>query len=706
MAEVLAPEDLQEVEPSDSGSAPLTGGTRLGRYELLLPIARGGMARVWAARQHGHRGFTKLVAIKTILSHLAQDPEFEKMFLDEARIASGVHHPNVCEIYELGEEGRTLYLAMEWVAGDSLARVLKASGKLVAIDARVAARIVADACAGLNAAHNLTDDDGRPLNVVHRDVSPHNILVSADGVVKVADFGVAKALGQLHHATTAGQLKGKIAYMAPEQVTGGHMDRRSDLFSLGCVLYEATTGVQAFKGDGDHQVMHKLLSGDVKKPSELVKGYPPELEQIVMRALATQPLQRFADAERMKLALEEWLAKSGPIVGQGQVAQVVRARLGAMLDKRKERIRVAMAAPAERPPPSEGAAPPSPSEPPVQGLTPSHQGASGIKPAGQVFPAPPGATRFGSAPPLPPPPRGMMSTVRMDEAPPLPTPRLARTPLPAASQEPGSYPSFYPGAQQASHPGAPLGPMPTPLLVSPAAPPIVTPAAPPVAGIPVSGPASGPASYPTSGPLSGPTSMPPAPTSVPPPRPLQYVIASAIGIGVAAIIGVAGYYVVRASRAPAPAASSPPASTALASVEAPAAAHAASASPPSSASAAPAAAQIVFKIYPENAVLVVDGKEMDKDVRAIARPEAGAKLEVVVRAEGFKEQSFSLDDATASPVDVWLVDATQAAASSSASTAVPTAAPTADPGAPGVPGGTSTGGSRSKKNDPIPANPY
>src|SRR5205823_2210992 len=175
MADVLASDELVD-EPSDYGS--LQPGHRLGRYELLVPIARGGMARVWAARLHGQRGFQKLVAIKTILPHLADEPEFERMFLDEARIASGVHHPNVCEIYELGEEKKTLYLAMEWVSGDALVHVLRAGEKRtekapkdsLPIDPRLSARIMADASAGVHAAHNLTDDSGAPLGVVHRDV--------------------------------------------------------------------------------------------------------------------------------------------------------------------------------------------------------------------------------------------------------------------------------------------------------------------------------------------------------------------------------------------------------------------------------------------------------------------------------------------------------------------------------------------------------
>lgn len=337
MAGVLPSDELTD-EPSDFGS--LRPGTRLGRYELLLPVARGGMARVWAARQHGQRGFQKLVAIKTILPHLAEEPEFERMFLDEARIASGVHHPNVCEIYELGEENSTLYLAMEWVSGDSLSRVLRANGKTEALDPRIVCRLVADACAGVHAAHELTDEDGRQLGVVHRDMSPHNILITQDGVAKVCDFGVAKALGRLTEQTSAGQLKGKISYMSPEQVTGQPVDRRSDVFSIGCVLYEATTGERPFRGDNDFLVMQAILKNEIVPPSSILRNYPPELERIVMRALSAQPILRYPTAERMRFALEELLTK-GQLVTQSNVAQVVRARIGGLMDKRRERIKQA-----------------------------------------------------------------------------------------------------------------------------------------------------------------------------------------------------------------------------------------------------------------------------------------------------------------------------------------------------------------------------
>jgi serine/threonine protein kinase len=370
MVDQLAPDEI--VEEIGLSAEALRPGTRLGRYELLLAIAKGGMARVWAARQHGQRGFSKTVAIKTILPNLAEEPEFERMFLDEARIAALIHHPNVCEIYELGEEGKVLYLAMEWVNGESLFHILRSSGKMAPMETRLCARIIADACAGLHAAHVQNDDMGRPLNVVHRDVSPHNILVSSDGNVKVADFGVAKALGQMHSATMAGQVKGKISYMSPEQISGGTSDRRVDIFAMGVVLYEASTGRRPFTGEGDPQIMHAILGGQFVPPSRIIRGYPPELEHIVLTAMSPDPNRRFATAERMRTALEEYLARSGPVVTQSQVGTFVQQRVGNVLDRRRDRIRAAANAPNPEDISGGGA--------PVAGGTPSApRGVSGVR---------------------------------------------------------------------------------------------------------------------------------------------------------------------------------------------------------------------------------------------------------------------------------------------------------------------------------------
>jgi hypothetical protein len=322
-------------------SEELRAGSPLGPYDLLAPIGVGGMARVWAARV---RGKTDIVALKMLLPELAENVEFRKMFFDEARIASRVRHPNVCGTFEMGEQQGTLYLAMEWLDGPSLMRVLRPGREdlteceRIPIRPRIAARIVADACAGLHAAHELVGDDGRPLAVVHRDVSPHNLLLTSTGEVKITDFGVAKALGK-SHMTIAGQLKGKLAYMAPEQLTGGQIDRRCDVFALGCVLYEVTTGQRPFQGEHDPQVMAAIMMGRYEPPSAIVPSYPHELAIIVMRALANEAENRFASAEQMRQALERYLRGSGPQVGQVQVAALIQERCGAEVQARAAAIR-------------------------------------------------------------------------------------------------------------------------------------------------------------------------------------------------------------------------------------------------------------------------------------------------------------------------------------------------------------------------------
>jgi serine/threonine protein kinase len=326
----------------------LHAGSAVGPYDLLAPIGLGGMARVWAARV---RGKTDVVAVKMLLPALAENVEFRKMFFDEARIASRVRHPNVCSTFEMGEQYGTLYLAMEWLDGPSLMRVLRpgrddvSDCERVPIRPRIAARIVADACAGLHAAHELVGDDGRPLAVVHRDVSPHNLLMTSTGEVKVTDFGVAKALGK-SHMTMAGQLKGKLAYMAPEQLIGGAIDRRCDVFALGCVLYEITTGQRPFQGEHDPQVMTSIMLGRYEPPGSLIPSYPHELAIVVMRALANEPENRYASADQMRVALENYLQKSGPQVGTAQIAALIRERCGAELEVRAAALRNEAASPS------------------------------------------------------------------------------------------------------------------------------------------------------------------------------------------------------------------------------------------------------------------------------------------------------------------------------------------------------------------------
>ncbi|MDB4941444.1 MAG: serine/threonine protein kinase [Labilithrix sp.] len=319
----------------------LQAGSILGPYELIAPIGAGGMATVWAARV---RGTKDVVALKMLLPELAENVEFRKMFLDEARIASRVRHPNVCSTFQMGEQDGVLFLAMQWLDGPSLIRVLRPGTHdvtecdRVPIRPRIAARIVADACAGLHAAHELLGEDGRPLGVVHRDMSPHNLLITSAGSVKVTDFGVAKALGK-SHMTIAGQLKGKLAYMAPEQLTGGFVDRRADVFALGCVLYEITTGQRPFQGEHDPQVMTSIVLGRYEPPAAIIPQYPHELAIVVMRALANDPQNRYASAEQMRLALEAYLRNSGPAVGDAQIAALIRERCGEELEQRARALR-------------------------------------------------------------------------------------------------------------------------------------------------------------------------------------------------------------------------------------------------------------------------------------------------------------------------------------------------------------------------------
>ena len=302
-------------------------GSQLGRYELLSRVACGGMASVWAAREKG-AGRERLVAVKMVLPDLAGS-EFEAMFLEEARLAALIQHPNVCRIFELIDQQGILALAMEWIDGGTLATLLAASTACGPLDPRVTAGILAQVACGLHAAHELRDAKGVGMQLVHRDVSPQNVLIGRDGRVAVTDFGVAKALGRAGGATAVGTIKGKLAYMSPEQVNGDSVDRRSDIFALGVVLYMATVGTHPFRRPGEPQrQMFTRLSEPLTPPSELAPGYPAELEAIVARALQRNPDQRFATAEELRSELCGWLSRSGPALGAAEIAAAVHERLG------------------------------------------------------------------------------------------------------------------------------------------------------------------------------------------------------------------------------------------------------------------------------------------------------------------------------------------------------------------------------------------
>jgi eukaryotic-like serine/threonine-protein kinase len=313
---------LPDEEDSGRGPTALARPQQLvGRYRLLMPLAEGGMAQVWAAKPE-KGGLSRTVVLKLVLPQFAADEHYARMFIDEAMIASAVRHPNVCEIFELGKHEDLMFMVLEWVPGDTLNGLVRAAG---ALTDGVAVRIIADACAGLHAAHEAIGPDGLPLGIVHRDISPQNILVSIHGHAKVSDFGIAKARHQLHARTQTGEIKGKFAYIAPEQIRGAQVDRRADIYSMGCLLYVATTGQRPFGAGAS--ALGKIVQGKYALPSSLRDDYPPELERIIRKALAASPNDRFSTAEEMRFELERWLFTLEAPVTHAQVAALVAARL-------------------------------------------------------------------------------------------------------------------------------------------------------------------------------------------------------------------------------------------------------------------------------------------------------------------------------------------------------------------------------------------
>lgn len=319
-------------------------GDTLGRYEILTPIAQGGMAAVWAARILGTRGFQKLVAVKTMLPTLSEDPDFEAMFLDEARLAARIRHPFVAEIIDLGEDEGWLYLVMEWVDGETIGTINKRAKATGGYPEPVLARIVANTCAGLHAAHELRDDAGHLLELVHRDVSPQNVMVTYDGIVKLVDFGVAKAKGAAHETRVKGLMKGKIPYLSPEQLSGEKVDRRADIFALGILVYVMVSGRHPFRGENDLKTMENICSRAAVPLSTLVPSVAPEIEAVVMKALEKNPLDRFQTCAEMQLALEQFLSAKHATVTEADLAHFVRDAAGDLRDERKAKLDAAILA--------------------------------------------------------------------------------------------------------------------------------------------------------------------------------------------------------------------------------------------------------------------------------------------------------------------------------------------------------------------------
>jgi serine/threonine-protein kinase len=319
----------------------------LDRYELLCTIARGGMAHVWLGRFKGKHGFEKLVAVKTILPEHALDERFRNMFLDEARIASGVEHPNVAKILDLGEWRDCLYLVMEYVDGDSLSRLRRSVEKRsIKLPLPLALRILADTCAGLHAAHDLRAEDDSLLNVVHRDISPQNVLIPTNGVAKLIDFGVAKARHRLGEETSAGFAKGKSRYMSPEQALSKPVDRRADLFAVGAMAYEIFEGNAPYDGPNDMARLHALITGETVKT---VKHAPhPAIEKIITKALARDPDERYATANEMRVAIEDAMVQLKVRASADEIAAFVSEHTSVRIVERKRVVKIALDAAAER----------------------------------------------------------------------------------------------------------------------------------------------------------------------------------------------------------------------------------------------------------------------------------------------------------------------------------------------------------------------
>src|SRR5262249_27976541 len=297
-------------------------GKRLGKYEILALLALGGTAEIYLARIGGAAGFEKYVVVKCLHDHLADDTEFVKMFLDEARLAAYLDHSNIVQTMELGEHENRYYMVMEFLAGVSLAMVVRRTAERTTggkIPVPLALNMVAQACAGLHYAHE-RNANGKPLNIVHRDISPQNLVISFEGVVKIVDFGIAKA-EMREPRTRSGTIKGKFAYMSPEQCVANNVDRRTDVFAAGVILHELLVGKRLFKKPSPYETYQAVIECAVPPPSTLNPDIDPELDPIVLQAVAKDKEDRFPSAEAFGHAILSYLHHRGKASGPAEVGR-------------------------------------------------------------------------------------------------------------------------------------------------------------------------------------------------------------------------------------------------------------------------------------------------------------------------------------------------------------------------------------------------
>jgi len=311
-----------------SVAAPLI----LGRYEVYDAIASGGMATVHFGRIRGDAGFARTVAIKRMHKQLAMNEEIVRMFMDEARLVARIRHPNVLPILDVVEEGEEIFLVMEYLHGEPLDRLVHRP-QSSPVPPAIATALFADVLHGLHAAHEATATDGKPLGIVHRDVTPHNMLVGVDGSARIADFGIAKASSREQMMTEAGVLKGKLSYIAPEQLDG-EATPATDIYAAAVSLYEALTGRVLFSGNNEGEILNRILIGPTQPPSAIVKSISADLDEIVMRGVEQRPHKRFKTAREMALALEK--ANARPAASE--IAAWVETRAKDTLDKRSRAL--------------------------------------------------------------------------------------------------------------------------------------------------------------------------------------------------------------------------------------------------------------------------------------------------------------------------------------------------------------------------------
>jgi serine/threonine protein kinase len=311
-------------------------GTRFGKYTLLNRIAVGGMAEVFLARQEGLEGFEKTICIKRIRPHLSSQASFVRMFLNEAKLAAQLNHPNIVQIYDLGRVNDSYFIAMEYISGRDMSRIIpKAEKAGISFPMIYALRIASNVCEGLYFAHTKTDAYGNPLNIVHRDITPENILVSFSGTVKIVDFGIAKANSQLEQ-TRAGEIKGKLSYMSPEQCMGHPLDARSDIFSFGSVVYEWITGYKLFTGENEMAILKSIIDGKIYPPSYFKEDVPEAVERILMKSLEKDKTKRYQSAWEMQFDIDTYLASSEFTPSNIHLSNFLKQIFGDEIEREKE----------------------------------------------------------------------------------------------------------------------------------------------------------------------------------------------------------------------------------------------------------------------------------------------------------------------------------------------------------------------------------